>query len=262
MAASCAISIEESRGLKSSCEQIAQNCVSKLFLQKLLAEVLGTFFVIFAGCGAVVIDLSKDKVITHAGVSITWGLVVMVMVYSLGHISEAHFNPAVTIAHATCKRFPWKQVPPYIIAQILGSTLASGTLRLLFGAKHAEYPGTIPVGSNLQSLILEIIITFFLLFVISGVCTDDRAIKELGGIAVGAVILLNVIVAGPISGASMNPARSLGPALVYGRYEGLWVYFLGPICGAVLGAWAYIVIRNKDPVLEVTSSASFLKSST
>ncbi|PIA42046.1 hypothetical protein AQUCO_02100116v1 [Aquilegia coerulea] len=149
---------------------------SLCFLQKLFAELLGTYFVIFAGCGAVVTNLSKDKVITHPGVSITWGLVVMVMVYSTGHISGAHFNPAVTLAHATCRRFSLRQVPPYVVVQIIGSVLASGTLRLLFGDKHAEYPGTIPAGSDVQSLVVEFIITFFLMFVISGVATDNRAV--------------------------------------------------------------------------------------
>ncbi|XP_058100907.1 aquaporin NIP1-1-like isoform X2 [Magnolia sinica] len=144
------------------------------FMQKLIAEVIGTYFVIFAGCASVVVNLSKGSV-TFPGICIVWGLVVMVMVYSVGHISGAHFNPAVTIAFATCRRFPWKQVPAYISAQVLGSTLASGTLRLLFGGKREHFPGTIPAGSDLQSLVLEFIISFYLMFVISGVATDNRA---------------------------------------------------------------------------------------
>ncbi|KAJ3692106.1 hypothetical protein LUZ60_012456 [Juncus effusus] len=231
------------------------------FMQKLLAEVLGTYFVIFAGCASVTVNLSKGGVITFPGICIVWGLVVMVMVYSVGHISGAHFNPAVSIAFATCKRFPWKQVPPYIVAQVLGSTLASGTLFLMFGGKHEHFPGTIPTGSDVQSLVTEIIITFYLMFVISGVATDNRAIGELAGLAVGATILLNVLIGGPISGASMNPARTLGPAIIAHKYKSIWVYMVGPISGAIAGAWAYNLIRFTDkPLRELTKSGSFLKS--
>ncbi|XP_073116567.1 aquaporin NIP1-1 isoform X1 [Elaeis guineensis] len=230
------------------------------FLQKILAEVFGTYFLIFAGCGSVTVNLSKGTV-TFPGICIVWGLVVMVLVYSVGHISGAHFNPAVTIAFATCRRFPWKQVPAYILAELMGSTLASGTLRLLFGGKRELFPGTIPAGSDVQSLVLESIITFYLMFVISGVGTDKRAVGELAGLAVGATVLLNVLFAGPISGASMNPARSLGPAIVFNRYESIWVYMVGPICGAVTGAWAYNLIRfTNKPLREITRSSLFLKS--
>ncbi|RVW67800.1 Aquaporin NIP1-2 [Vitis vinifera] len=231
------------------------------FVQKLIAEVLGTYFLIFAGCAAVVVNSDKDSVVTLPGISIVWGLVVMVMVYSVGHISGAHFNPAVTIAFATCKRFPWKQVPAYVVAQVIGSTLASGTLRLIFNGKQDHFPGTLPAGSDLQSFVIEFIITFYLMFVISGVATDNRAIGELAGLAVGATVLLNVMFAGPISGASMNPARSLGPAIVSNTYRGIWIYLLAPTCGAISGAWVYNIIRFTDkPLREITKSGSFLKS--
>ncbi|KAH7682062.1 aquaporin NIP protein [Dioscorea alata] len=230
------------------------------FLQKIIAEVFGTYFLIFAGCGSVTVNLSKGT-ITFPGVCVVWGLAVMVMVYAVGHISGAHFNPAVTIAFATCGRFPWKQVPVYVSSQLVGSTLASGTLRLLFGGKHEHFPGTIPAGSDLQSLVLEFIITFYLMFVISGVATDNRAIGELAGLAVGATVLLNVLVAGPISGASMNPARTIGPAIVSNRYESIWVYVVGPTAGAIAGAWAYNLIRfTNKPLREITKSGSFLRS--
>ncbi|KAK2982050.1 hypothetical protein RJ640_017401 [Escallonia rubra] len=232
------------------------------FLQKLIAEVLGTYFLIFAGCAAVVVNSDENKVVTFPGIAIVWGLVVMVMVYSVGHISGAHFNPAVTIAFASCKRFPWKEVPAYVSAQVLGSTLASGTLRLIFSGKQDHFAGTLPSGSDVQSLVLEFIITFYLMFVISGVATDNRAIGELAGLAVGSTVLLNVMFAGPISGASMNPARSLGPAIVSSHYRGLWIYMVGPISGAIAGAWVYNIIRFTDkPLREITKSASFLKSS-
>lgn len=237
-------------------------CVTLLFVQKIIAETLGTYFLIFAGCAAVVVNADKDKVVTLPGISIVWGLAVMVMVYSVGHISGAHFNPAVTIAFASCKRFPWKQVPAYIAAQVVGSTLASGTLRLLFSGPHNHFAGTLPTGTDLQSLVMEFIITFYLMFVVSGVATDNRAIGELAGLAVGATVLLNVMFAGAVSGASMNPARSLGPAIVWSKYGGLWIYLLGPTSGAIAGAWVYNIIRFTDkPLREITKSGSFLKSS-
>ncbi|XP_062161254.1 aquaporin NIP1-1-like [Alnus glutinosa] len=232
------------------------------FMQKLVAEVFGTYFLVFAGCGAVVVNLDNDKVVTLPGISIVWGLAVMVLVYSVGHISGAHFNPAVTIAFATCRRFPWKQVPAYVSAQVLGSTLASGTLLLIFSGHENRFAGTIPAGSNLQSFVLEFIITFFLMFVISGVATDNRAIGELAGLAVGSTVLLNVMFAGPISGASMNPARSLGPAIVHCKYESIWVYLSATTLGAISGAWVYNIIRFTDkPLREITKSGSFLKAS-
>ncbi|CAL9015735.1 unnamed protein product [Prunus brigantina] len=230
------------------------------FMQKVIAEVLGTYFVVFAGCGAVVVNLSTDKTVSHPGISIVWGLVVMVMVYSVGHISGAHFNPAVTIAFAITKRFPWKQVPAYIAAQVLGSTLASGTLRLIFQGHQNHFAGTMPTANPWQSFAIEFVITFYLMFVISGVATDNRAIGELAGLAVGATVLLNVMFAGPISGASMNPARSIGPAIVSTRYKHLWVYIFAPTLGAVCGALVYNVIRFTDkPLREITKSSSFLK---
>ncbi|XP_019102793.1 aquaporin NIP1-1 isoform X2 [Beta vulgaris subsp. vulgaris] len=228
---------------------------------QMIAEVLGTYFLIFAGCAAVTVNLDGDKVITLPGIAIVWGLAVMVMVYSVGHISGAHFNPAVTIAFAVCRRFPWKQVPAYVVCQVVGSTLASGTLRLIFNGHQTQFAGTSPAGSSLQSLVIEFIITFYLMFVISGVATDTRAIGELAGLAVGSTVLLNVMFAGPISGASMNPARSLGPAIVSHHYEGIWIYLVGPTVGAVAGAMVYNLIRFTDkPLREITKTGSFLKS--
>ncbi|XP_057764215.1 aquaporin NIP1-1-like isoform X2 [Salvia miltiorrhiza] len=228
---------------------------------QLIAETLGTFFLIFAGCGAVAVNADKEKVITLPGIAIVWGLVVMVMVYSVGHISGAHFNPAVTIAFASINRFSWKQVPAYVAAQVVGSTVAAGTLRLLFSGSHDHFVGTLPAGTDLQSLALEFIITFYLMFVISGVATDNRAIGELAGMAIGATVSINVLFAGPISGASLNPARSLGPAIVSKNYRGLWIYLLGPTAGAIAGAWAYNLIRfTNKPLREITKTVSFLRS--
>ncbi|XP_051223680.1 aquaporin NIP1-2 [Lolium perenne] len=237
---------EDGGNSNSSSRCNGSDIISFQFMQKILAEILGTYFMIFAGCGSVVVNQRTGGTVTFPGICIVWGLVVMVMVYSVGHVSGAHFNPAVTIAFATCRRFPWKQVPSYVLAQVLGSTLASLTLRLTFGGGHEHFFGTTPSGSYTQAVALEFIISFYLMFVVSGVATDDRAIGELAGLAVGATVVLNVLFAGPITGASMNPARSLGPAIVAARYGGLWVYVVGPVCGTVAGAWAYNLIRLQD----------------
>ncbi|KAF3600922.1 hypothetical protein F2Q69_00033464 [Brassica cretica] len=155
-----------------------------------MAEILGTYFLIFAGCASVAVNAQHDKTVTHPGIAIVWGLTVMVLVYSLGHISGAHFNPALTVAFASCGRFPLKQVPAYVISQVIGSTLAAATLRLLFGldqdvcsGKHDVFVGTLPAGSDLQSFVIEFIITFYLMFIISGVATDNRAVRNLASIA-------------------------------------------------------------------------------
>ncbi|MBA0569275.1 hypothetical protein Golob_006716 [Gossypium lobatum] len=194
----------------------------------------------------------------------------MVLVYSLRHISGAHFNPAVTIAFATCKTFPLKQacaainhscigVPFYISAQVAGSTMAAGTLRLLFNGPDDVFSGTTPQGSDLQAFVIEFIITFYLMFVVSGVATDNRAIGELAGLAIGSTVLLNVLIAGPITGASMNPARSLGPAIVSNHYEGIWIYVTSPIIGAVSGAWVYNMMRLNDK-RDIAKNVSIFKS--
>lgn len=151
-------------------------------------------------------------------------------------------------------------MPIYVVAQVVGSTLASGSLRLIFSGHENQFPGTLPAGTYAQAFAVEFIITFLLMFVISGVATDNRAIGELAGIAVGATVLLNVLFAGPITGASMNPARSLGPALVHNEFRGIWIYLVSPTIGAVFGAWVYNSIRYTDkPLREITQSASFVK---
>ncbi|XP_027345011.1 nodulin-26-like [Abrus precatorius] len=229
---------------------------------QLVAEGVGTYFLLFAGCASIVVNKNNDNVVTLPGISIVWGLTVMVLVYSVGHISGAHFNPAVTLAFASTRRFPLMQVPAYVAAQLLGGTLASGTLKLIFSGRHDQFSGTLPSGSNLQAFVVEFIITFFLMFVISGVATDNRAIGELAGLAIGSTILLNVMIAGPITGASMNPVRSLGPAFVHTEFRGIWIYLVSPVLGAMAGAWVYNIIRYTDkPLREITKSASFLKGS-
>ncbi|CAA7055680.1 unnamed protein product [Microthlaspi erraticum] len=229
--------------------------------QKLIAEMIGTYFIIFSGCGVVVVNVLYGGTVTFPGICVTWGLIVMVMIYSTGHISGAHFNPAVTVTFAIFRRFPWHQVPMYIGAQLTGSLLASLTLSLMFKVTPEAYFGTVPTDSYARALAAEIITSFLLMFVISGVATDNRAVGELAGIAVGMTIMLNVFVAGPVSGASMNPARSLGPAIVMGVYKGLWIYIIGPILGIMAGGFVYNLIRFTDkPLRELTRNGSFLRS--
>ena len=213
--------------------------------QKLGAEFVATFALIFAGCGAMAVDGLTGGSITHLGISLTFGLVVLVMVYTTGHISGCHINPAVTVAFAATGRFPWRQVLPYVFAQLLGATIAAVSLRLILGP-DAVLGMTIPAGTATQALTLEIIITFLLMFVIAGVATDSRAVGELAGIAIGGAVAFLSLFAGPISGAAMNPARSFGPALVEGHMDLMWLYTLGPVSGAVLGAFAYQLIRCGD----------------
>ncbi|KAL1828113.1 hypothetical protein ACET3Z_006525 [Daucus carota] len=226
-------------------------------VQKVIAEVCGTYFVIFAGCGSVAANKVYGGTVTFPGICITWGLIVMCMIYSVGHISGAHFNPAITVTFAIFRRFPWKQVPFYIAAQVAGSTLASGTVRLVFDVDKDKYFGTVPAGSDIQSFAIEIIIAFLQMFVVCGVATDTRAVGELAGIAVGASVVLNVFVAGPMSGASLNPARSLGPAIVMNVYRGIWVYMVAPFVGSIAGGFVYGWIRITDrPLIEIAKTAS------
>jgi aquaporin NIP len=212
-------------------------------IQKVIAEIIGTYFLVFAGCGAVAVNKIYGS-ITFPGICITWGLIVTVMCYSVGHISGGLFNPAVAITWAIFRRITVIEAPLYIAAELLGSTLASVTLSLMFDITPKSYFGTVPVGSDGQSLVVEIIISFLLMFVISAVTTDDRAVDDSASVAVGMTIMLNLFIAGPVSGASMNPARSIGPAIVVHIYKGLWIYIVGPIVGAIAGALAYNFLRS------------------
>lgn len=229
-----------------------------IILQKLLAELIGTYFIVFTGCGAIMIEKINGEV-TYPGICLTWGLIIMIVVYTFEHIS-CHFNPAVTITYALLRGFPFKQVPLYIAAQVTGSILASGTLDLLFEVTPQAYFGTTPSGSNAQALVMEIIISFILMFVIFGTAFDDRAHNEFAGVAIGMTVLINALIGGTISGASMNPARSLGPAIVKHVYEGLWIYMVGPTLGCIGGGVTYNLVRYLDKLpSEVTRFRSFLK---
>jgi MIP family channel proteins len=220
--------------------------IDGLLLRRALAELVGAFGLVFAGTGAIIINAESGGEIGQVGIGVTFGLIIMVMIYATGHISGAHFNPAVTLAFAAVRHFPLANVPVYIAAQLAGAILASALLRGMFG-NVASLGATLPAGSDGQSFVLEIVLTFFLMFVIIAVATDVRAVVPGGppaaAIAIGGTVGLEAIFGGPISGASMNPARSLAPALVSGAWESQWLYIVGPIAGALAGAFVYMLIR-------------------
>lgn len=211
-------------------------------MRKYLAEAVGTFCLVFAGTGAIVVNQLTHGEVTEVGIGLVFGLVVLAMVYTVGPISGAHLNPAVTLGFYSSGRMRGQEVPAYIMAQCAGALLASFSLRVIFGGS-TNLGVTLPSGTALQSLVLEFVLTFMLMFVVMGVATGDREEGVLAGVAIGATIALEAIFAGPISGASMNPARSLAPALVSGNLSHLWIYGLGPVLGSVVGAWMYRRVR-------------------
>jgi MIP family channel proteins len=210
----------------------------------LVAELIGTFALLFAGCGAVMVD-AKTHQLGHVGVAITFGLVIMFGIYAVGHISGAHFNPAVTFAFALTRHFPWSRALAYWGAQIVGALVAALLLRASLG-NIAHVGATLPAGSQGQSFLWELVMSSFLMFVILAVATDTRAVGEAAAIAIGGTIGLDAMFGGPISGASMNPARSFGPALVSGDLHALWVYILAPVLGTSVGGLAYQFVRGEQ----------------
>ncbi|MBS1601320.1 MAG: aquaporin [Bacteroidetes bacterium] len=214
-------------------------------IRKSVSEILGTFALVFCGTGAIVIDNVSHGAVSHVGVAVTFGLIVMAMIYGLGEISGAHLNPAVSIAFTLAGRLPAKALGPYILSQIAGAFLASLVLRLLFPTDPL-LGATIPVGSPWQSFVLELLLTYILMIVIINVATGPKEQGLFAGIAIGSVILLEAMFAGPICGASMNPARSLAPAIVSGHNENLWVYLTAPVIGAALAipTWTYLKAKQ------------------
>ena len=206
-------------------------------MRAVAAEFLGTFALVFFGCGAIANGLPPTSV------ALAFGLVIAVMVYALGHISGAHFNPAVSIAFAIRRHLPWSRVATYAAAQVLGATVAAFTLRATLGP-DADLGVTQPAGSDLQSFAWEAVLTFFLMLVITAVATDIRAVGQAAALAIGGTVALGALVGGPMSGASMNPARSIGPAIVSGDVAHLWIYIAAPILGAALGTLAYRSLRG------------------
>ena len=214
-------------------------------MNKWLAELIGTFALVFCGTGAIVINTETHNAITHVGIAITFGLIVMAMIYALGNISGAHLNPAVSIAFTIAKRFPLKQLLPYIVSQIVGALLASLTLKFLF-PDNGSLGSTIPHGSASQSFVLEFLLTFFLMLVIINVATGSKELGMFAGLAIGSTVLLEAMFAGPVCGASMNPARSIAPAVVSGQLEHLWVYIVAPVSGAIFAipVWKFLNQKN------------------
>ncbi len=202
-------------------------------MKRLLAEFLGTFTLVFAGTGAIVIDQSTGGSIGHAGIALVFGLVVLAMIHTFGDVSGAHLNPAVTLGFAAAGRFAWKNVPAYAAAQMAGAFTASITLKILF-PDSSSLGATLPAGSVMQSFILEIILTAILMLVILSVSTGAKEKGITAGIAIGAMVALEAMFAGPICGASMNPARSLAPAVVSGNLQHLWLYPVATVLGALI----------------------------
>ncbi len=211
-------------------------------MRSYLAEFIGTFALVFCGTGAIIIN-EQTGVISHAGIAITFGLIVMVMIYAIGNISGAHFNPAVTIAFTVAKKFPLNQLSQYIIAQVGGALLASLILKFLF-PENILLGSTIPSGAVMQSFVLEIILSFFLMFVIINVAHGSKEQGMFAGLAIGSTVLLDAMFAGPISGASMNPARSFAPALISGKFQHLWIYLAAPIIGALIAVLIHNILAK------------------
>jgi aquaporin NIP len=214
------------------------------------AEGLAAFALVFAGCGAVVTNATHQNALGSVGVSLVFGLVIMVMIYATGHLSGAHINPAVTIAFTLTRHFPGRDAIAYIGAQFVGATTGALLLLAAWSSKPADLGATVP-GAGISTgtaLLYEIVLTAFLMFVIIAVATDTRAVGAAAAIAIGGTVGLDALFGGPITGASMNPARSFGPALASGTWTDFWIYIVGPVLGAAVGALAYQLIRGEAPV--------------
>ncbi len=213
-------------------------------LRRLVAEAVGTFALVFAGCGAIMVD-SDTGALGHVGVAISFGLVIMVMIYAVGHISGAHFNPAVTLGFALTRHFPLPRVGLYWAAQMAGALVAALLLRASLG-NVAGVGVTLPSGSDGQAFLWEAVLSFFLMFVIMAVATDTRAVGEAAAIAIGGTVGLDAMFGGPVTGASMNPTRSLGPAIASGELSSIWVYLAAPLLGAAAAAFVYQFLRTGE----------------
>ncbi|KAM0927168.1 hypothetical protein ACQ4PT_003255 [Festuca glaucescens] len=227
-------------------------------LKKMVSEVVSTFLLVFMTCGAAAISSSDPTRISQLGQSVAGGLIVTVMIYSVGHISGAHMNPAVTLSFAVFRHFPWIQVPFYWASQFTGAICASFVLKAVLHP-ITTIGTTVPYGPHWHALVIEVVVTFNMMFVTLAVATDSRAVGELAGLAVGSSVCITSIFAGAVSGGSMNPARTLGPALASNDFTGLWIYFLGPVLGTISGAWTYTFIRFEDPPKDTPQKLSSFK---
>jgi aquaporin NIP len=210
------------------------------------AEGLAAFALVFAGCGAIVTDASYDGALGTVGIGLVFGLIIMVMIYATGHLSGAHINPAVTIAFTLTRHFGVRDATAYIAAQLAGATGGALVLLAVWPDKPAALGATVPSVAAGSALVYEVILTAILMFVIIAVATDTRAVGAAAAIAIGATVGLDAIFGGPVTGASMNPARSFGPALAAGEWQDYWIYVVGPVAGATAGAFAYQLIRGGE----------------
>ncbi|QDT58032.1 Aquaporin Z 2 [Stieleria bergensis] len=214
-------------------------------MKNYLAEIVGTFILVAFGTGVVVVDQQTDAEVTLVGIALVWGLVVYAIISAIGDVSGAHVNPSVTVTLWASGRFPGAQVAPYIVCQLIGAVLGSVMVRVLFPDADS-LGGTAPSGGLMQSFLAEVLLTFLLLFVVLNVSEGAKEKGITAGIAIGGVITLEVLFGGPISGASMNPARSFGPALVGGDWTAYWIYVAGPILGGLLAAPLAILLRSDN----------------
>jgi aquaporin Z len=217
-------------------------------MKRFASEFLGTFILVFIGAGAIVVN-DVSGAVTHVGISLVFGLVVLALVYTLGDVSGAHINPAVTLGFLAAGRFEGRGVIPYLSAQFLGGIAASLMLRAMF-PDQPTLGGTLPAHSALQAFVMEVMLTFILMFVVLSVSTGPKEKGITAGIAVGSVIAFEALMGGPVSGASMNPARSFGPALVSMHLESIWIYLSAPVLGALLG-----VVAGKVVLPEIKSNS-------
>ncbi len=215
--------------------------------RRALAEGLAAFALVFAGCGAVVANSTNDNALGVVGIALVFGLIIMVMVYATGHLSGAHINPAVTLAFTLTRHFPARDAAGYVVAQVLGATAAALVLLAVWQDQPGALGATLPSVGVGPALLYEVILTAFLMFVIMAVATDTRAAGAGAAIAIGGTVALDALFGGPVTGASMNPARSFGPALAAGEWRDFWVYVVGPVAGAALGALAYQLVRGERP---------------
>jgi aquaporin NIP len=220
------------------------------FGRRLAAEAIGTFALVFFGAGAIMVDADGGG-LGQLGIALAFGIAITTMIYALGHVSGAHFNPAVSFGFALTRHFPWSGVVGYWAAQVGGAVGAALLLRASLG-DVANVGATLPSGSDRQAFLWEVVLTFFLMLVIMAVATDTRAVGEAAALAIGGTVAVGALVGGPVSGAAMNPARSLGPALVSGELAALWIYLVAPLVGAALGALAYQLLRGEPAGLSST----------
>ena len=216
-----------------------------------MAEGIGVFALVFAGCGAIIANTEHPGTLGAVGIALVFGLIIMAMVYATGHLSGAHLNPAVTVAFVITRHFPRAEAAAYVAAQVAGALIAAGLLVAVWPSEPAHLGATLPTVGVGSAFVYETVLTAFLMFVIVAVATDTRAVGAGAAIAIGGTVGLDALFGGPITGASMNPARSIGPALVAGELHDLWLYILAPLVGATIGAVAYQLVRGEHPLTEV-----------